>query len=128
MQAGGRLVENVEHVDEAAAQHGSEHDAVGFAAAECAQWAIKRKIAKADFDQEIEPLVDLVENILGDTTAVVGQVEGGKQSEDVFDRGVCQLRDGLAGDFPGESFFVQSRAVASGANATAAPAVREDPI
>ena len=66
VQADGRLVEDVEHADQAGADLGGEADALGLTAGEGAGRAVQREVVQADVDQELQPLVDLLEHPLGD--------------------------------------------------------------
>ena len=66
VQADGRLVQDVQHADQAGADLGGEPDALGLAAGEGAGRAVQREVVQADVDQEPQPLVDLLEDPLGD--------------------------------------------------------------
>ena len=55
VQADARLIEHVEAAREAGADLRREPDALRFAAAERAAFAIERKVAEADFDEEAQP-------------------------------------------------------------------------
>ena len=66
VQADGRLVQDVEHADQAGADLGGQPDALGLAAGEGAGRAVEREVVQADVDQEPQPLVDLLEHPLGD--------------------------------------------------------------
>ena len=66
VQADGRLVEDVQHADQAGADLGGQPDALGLAAGEGARGAVQREVVQADVDQEPQPLVDLLEHPLGD--------------------------------------------------------------
>ena len=54
MQADGRLVEDVEHADQAAADLAGQADALGLAAGERRGGAVERQIMQADVEQEAD--------------------------------------------------------------------------
>ena len=66
MQADARLVEHVETAREPGADLRGEPDALRFAAAERAAFAIEREIAEPDFDEETQPRRDLAPHLAGD--------------------------------------------------------------
>ncbi len=115
MEADGGLVEDVEHVDEAAAEDGCELHALGFAAAERAHRAVEREIAEADFEEEAEAGANVCYQRVGEAAIVVGEFERREETVRVVDREGGELCDVVAADLPGEGFFVQAGAVAGGA-------------
>ena len=66
VQADRRLVEDVEHPDQAGADLGGQPDALGLAAGERAGRPVEREVVEADVEQEPEPGVDLLDHPLGD--------------------------------------------------------------
>ena len=52
VQADGRLVEDVEHADQAGADLGGQPDALGLAAGQRARRAVEREVVQADVEQE----------------------------------------------------------------------------
>ena len=66
VQADARLVEDVEHADEAAADLAGQADALGLAAGERRGRAVERQVVQADVEQEAEPAADLLEQFAGD--------------------------------------------------------------
>ena len=66
VQADARLVQHVEHADEARADLGREPDALPLAAGERGRLALQRQVAEADVGEELQPLADLLEHPLGD--------------------------------------------------------------
>ena len=62
VQADRRLVEHVEHADEPAADLRREPDALRLAAGERGRRAVERQVVEADVEQELQPLVDLLEH------------------------------------------------------------------
>src|SRR5262245_16830130 len=126
MKAYGWLVEHVEHIDEAAAENGSERDALCFAAAERSERPVKRQIAEADLPQKAESRANLPQHGLGNVTLMRGNLQLGKKLDRVV---YCQLAgfgNVAAAEAPGERFFVQPRLVAGRTDVRAAPTVEED--
>ncbi len=115
VQADGRLVEHVEHADEAAADLGGQADALGLAAGEGAGRAVQREVVQADVDQEAQPLVDLLEDALGDLLVAGGQLQLAQEVRAVADGHRGDLGDGLAHDRDGEDDRLEARALAGGA-------------
>ena len=61
-----RLVEDVEHAGQAAADLAGEADALRFAAGECRAGAAEREVIEADIDEELQPVRDLADDFAGD--------------------------------------------------------------
>jgi hypothetical protein len=74
VEADAGFVEDVEDADEAGADLGGEADALGFAAAEGAAFAVEREVAEADVAQEAEPGADFVEDLGDDLLLLAGKV------------------------------------------------------
>jgi hypothetical protein len=66
VEADRRLVQNIEHAGEARADLGGEPDALAFAARQRARATVEREIGEADVVEETQPLVDLLQDALGD--------------------------------------------------------------
>ena len=66
VQADGRLVEHVEHAGEAGADLRGEADALAFAAGQRAGGADEVRVVEADIDEEVQPVVDLLQDAGGD--------------------------------------------------------------
>ena len=62
VQADRRLVEDVEHADQAAADLAGQADALRLAAGERRRRAVERQVFEADVDQEAEPAADFLEH------------------------------------------------------------------
>ena len=56
VQADGRLVEDVEHAGQAAADLGRQADALGLAAGERRPGPAEREVVEADIDEELQPV------------------------------------------------------------------------
>ena len=72
VQADARLVENVQHADQAAADLPGQPDALGLAAGERRGGAVERQIMQTDVEQEAEPAADFLEQLAGDRSSAVG--------------------------------------------------------
>ena len=66
VQADARLVEHVEHARQPAADLAGEADALALAAAQGAAGAVEVEVIEPDIVEEAQPLVDLLEDRLGD--------------------------------------------------------------
>ena len=80
VQADRRLVQHVEHPDQAGADLGGQPDALRLAAGEGAGRPVQRQVVQADVDQEPQPGVDLLEDPLGDQLLPVGEGHLAEQS------------------------------------------------
>src|SRR5437899_4239377 len=66
VQADRRLIQDVQHADEAAADLRRETNALRFATGECDGRTIEREVIESDVDEEAQPLGYLLENRLCD--------------------------------------------------------------
>ena len=66
MQADRRLIEHVEHVDQARTERRGERDALRLAAAERPQRPVEREISDADVDQVLQPPPHILDQRPGD--------------------------------------------------------------
>lgn len=98
VQPDGRLVQDVEHADESGADLGGQPDALGLAAGERAGRAVEREVVQADVDQEPQPLVDLLEDALGDLLVPGLELQLAEEVGAVADRHRGDLGDGPAHD------------------------------
>ena len=62
MQSDRRLVENVQHADQARADLRGQTNALAFAAREARRDAVERQVVQPDVGEESEPLADLLED------------------------------------------------------------------
>ncbi len=111
VQADGRLVEHVQHADQAGADLGGEPDALGLAAGEGARGAVQREVVQADVHQELQPLVDLLEDPLGDLLLAGVELHLAQEVGAVADRHGRDLGDRAALDRDGEDDRLQARAL-----------------
>src|SRR5690606_2242227 len=91
-----------------------EADALAFAARQRAAGAVEVEIVEPDVVEEAEPLVDLLEDRLGDLILLRVQFrfERAEPVEGVRNRPPRRLADVLARDLHRERFGAQARAVA----------------
>ena len=66
VQPDRRLVEDVEDADQAGADLGGQPDPLRLAAGQRAGRPVEREVVEADVEQEVEPLLDLLEHPLAD--------------------------------------------------------------
>ncbi len=76
VQPDGRLVEHVEHADQAAADLAGQPDPLGLAAGQGGGRAGQGQVVEPDVEQELHPLLHLAEDPVGDQVVPVGQLEG----------------------------------------------------
>ena len=76
VQADGRLVQDIQHPHEAAADLGGQADALAFAAGQGAAGPGQGQVAQAHGLQEAQPGADLLENLGGDELLGGGQGQG----------------------------------------------------
>ena len=69
VQADRRLVEDVQHADQPAADLAGQADALHLAAGERRRGAVEREVVQADVAQEAQPAADLLEHFGGDRLA-----------------------------------------------------------
>jgi len=76
VQSDGRLVEDIQHPHQAAADLRGKPDALALAAGERRARARKRQIVQTDRLQKAEAVFDLLQNALADTQLLLGEREG----------------------------------------------------
>src|SRR4051794_11629860 len=75
VEADTRLVQHVKNAGQPRADLSREPDSLGFAPGERAALAIERKIVQPNLDQELEPRIDLPDDVVHDETLLFGQGE-----------------------------------------------------
>jgi len=98
VQPDGRLVEHVEHVDEAGAQRRGKHHAADLAAAEGAHGAVQGQIPQSYCFQIGQPGADLIEHHAAHLTLPVGQLQIAEERCCLLDLHGRELGDALAAD------------------------------
>ena len=119
MQADGGLVQHIEHAGEAGADLGGQPDALALAAGERAGGAAQGQIFEPDAFQETQPLVDLLQDALGDL-ALLGRQLAVQRPEPVAGLGdgeIGDLGDVEAGDLDRQRLGLQALALADLAGA-----------
>ena len=95
VQADRGLVEHVEHADQAAADLAGQADALGLAARERAAERLEREVVEADVDQELEPLADLLHDLVGDQWSRSVRSRSAEAVDGLADGEAAQLGDVL---------------------------------
>ena len=98
VQPDGRLVQHVEHADQAGADLGGEPDALRLAAGQRGGRAVEREVVQADVDEEPEPGVHLLQHPLGDEHVAVAELEVAQDVGGVADRERGHLGDRAPAD------------------------------
>ena len=98
VQADARLVQDVEHADQARADLGGQPDALRLAAAQRAALAVEREIAEADVFQKTEPGADFLDDLMRDFLLEFRELEAGKKFVRLFHRQRANVHDGQAGN------------------------------
>ncbi len=80
VEADRRLVEDVEDADQAGADLGGQPDPLRLATRQRAARPVEGEVVEADVEQEVEPLLDLLEHPLGDLLLTRRQLEVGRNS------------------------------------------------
>ena len=86
VQADGRLVEHIEHAAKIRAELRGEADALALAAAQRLGRAIEREVVEPHRAHEIQPLLDLRKDVLGDGLLLFGKLEFAQQLQRAADR------------------------------------------
>ncbi len=75
VQADGGLVEHVHHAHQAGADLAGQTDALGLAAGQGLGAALQGQIVQPHVDQELQPVADLLEDLLGDLSTAAAELE-----------------------------------------------------
>ena len=112
VQADRRLVEDVEHADQARADLGRQPDALALAARQRAGGPVQREVVEADVHQEAEPLADLLEHPPRDRRLALAQRQRREEPRGVLDGEAHDVGDRAAADLEPERLRPQARAAA----------------
>ena len=115
VQPDGRFVEDVEHAGEVRANLRREANTLPFAARERRRAAAEREVADAHIVQKAQPLLDFLENSLGDDRFAVRELQAVDHVERFGNRQVDVVRDGPALHLHREALLLQALAGARGA-------------
>ena len=96
VQPDGRLIQHVEHPDEAGADLGGEPDPLGLAAGQRGRGPVQGQVVEPDVEQEAHPGVDFLHDAHGDLLIPVGQFQGEQQLGQLADGQRAHLGDGAA--------------------------------
>ena len=92
MQADGRLVENVEHPHQPAADLAGQADALHLAAGKGGGGAVQREVVQTDVFEELQPVADFLEGLGGNRGAGGVELQGGEEQGGIADRKPAHLR------------------------------------
>ncbi len=81
MQADGRLVEDVQHAGQAAADLAGQADALRLAAGQRRRRPRQREVVEADIDQELQAVLDLAQHLAGDLLLLLRQLQALEKSQ-----------------------------------------------
>src|SRR6185436_19394137 len=109
VQADARFVENVENTDKASADLGGEADALSFAAAETAAFAIQSEVTEPDVFEEAEARTDLFDHLGGDFFFERGEFNRSEKFVGLVDGHGANFHDGEAGIGMGSGSKIQTR-------------------
>ena len=73
VQADARLVEDVEHAHQPAADLAGQADALPLAARQRRRRAVQRQVVQAHVEHELQPVADLFQHLFGDLELLGGQ-------------------------------------------------------
>ncbi len=112
VQPDGRLVQHVQHADQARADLGGEPDPLRLAAGQGGRRPVQGQVVQAHVEQEAHPRVDFLHDPLGDLHVAVGQLQREQELGQVTDGQRAQLRDRLAVHRHGQRHRLEPGAVA----------------
>ena len=116
VEADGRLVEHVEHPDQAAADLAGQADPLGLAARQGGRRAGQGQVVEAHVEQELHPLPDLAEDPVGDQVVAVGQLERARPPRRALPMEQrAQVEDVVAADGHGQRLGLEPGPAALGA-------------
>ena len=98
VQADARLVQDVEHADQAGADLRRQPDALRLAAGQRRGRARQREVVEADVEQEAEPRLDLLEHLGGDRPLALTELEAVEELARLPDGQAADLGDRVAAD------------------------------
>ena len=112
VQPDRRLVEDVQHADQPAADLRRQADALGLAAGQGAGRAVEAQVVEADVEQELHAGLDLLEHPVGDEVVPLGQLQVGHEPGGVAQGQVAQLEDVAPGHGDGQALRLEPGAAA----------------
>ncbi len=122
MQADRRLIEHVQHVDQAGAERGGQRHPLRLSAAERAQRAVEREIAEPDGFQIAEPGLHLLEHHAADAPLPRRQLHGAQVLEQIVNFEHRKFSHVQSAQARGQRLGSQPTSAAGGAGRVTAPA------
>ena len=107
VQADGRLIQDVQHADQAGPDLRGQADALAFPAGERGRGPIQRQVVQANVDEEAQPLADLLQDAMRDELFALGELQPTEELGSVTDREARDRCDGLPVDQDREAFGLQ---------------------
>ena len=74
MQSDGRLVEDVEHIDQLATNLRGQSDALALTTRECGRLPVEREVIESHLQEEADPRPQLLDDLVGDAPLLVVEV------------------------------------------------------
>ena len=115
MQPDGRLVEDIEHAAQPAADLGGQADALHFAAGERAGRPGQRQVVQAHVDEELDAVANLAEHFAGDLALGVVGLPRPQFGQQLAQRQPAIVVDGAVVQAHGRGVVAQPAAAADGA-------------
>ena len=115
VQADGRLVEHVEHADQAGADLRGQADALGLAAGQRSRRALEVQVLQADVEQEAQACLDFLQHLGGDLRLAAGEHQVFEELGAFAHRHRRHRGDRLVVDQHGQRGRIQACTVAFGA-------------
>ena len=98
VQTDARLIEDVEHPDEASANLRRQANALRLAAAQGAAFPVERQVAQPDVLQKAQPRPDFLDQVMRNLLLEFRQPQCRQKLVRPFDREGAQVHDGQAGE------------------------------
>ena len=109
VKADRRLVEDVEHADQAGADLGGEPNALPLASRQRGRGPVQRQVLEAHLDEEPQPLADLLEHAARDRSLALGERERVEELAGGADREAHHVGDVPPGDVHGQGLGPEPR-------------------
>src|SRR5271166_1963168 len=126
VQADGRLVQHIQRAHQPRAQRSCQLNALRLAAGERGRQTVERQIFQPDLVQVAQPVVDLLQQLVGDARLLPRQLQLREKVRRLFDRHRGNLANVFAADLHLTGLAPQAQTAALGADRIAAIAAEED--
>ena len=110
VQADGRLIEDVEHPRQAAADLTREADPLALAPRERRRAAAERQVVEPDVDQKLEAVADLADQVAGDMAFVAAELQPLEEGVGPAERPLADLVEGRVAEPDGGGVVAEPRA------------------